>query len=55
MNYEMMLQIIANEFGTTPQEVETEIKSAISAAGLDISPQLFISLCAAKIKKDYIS
>ena len=55
MNYKRMLQLVAKEYHTTPDEVEAEIKEAIKAAGLDMSPQLFISLCVAKIKKDYIS
>ena len=55
MNYKMMLQLVAKEYNTTSQEVEDGIKEAIKAAGLDMSPQLFISLCVAKVKKDYIS
>lgn len=55
MNYRRMLQLVAKEYHTTPEEVEAEIKEAIKAAGLDMSPQLFISLCVAKVKKDYIS
>ena len=55
MNYKRMLQLVAKEYHTTPEEVEAEIKEAIQAAGLDMSPQLFISLCVAKGKKDYIS
>ena len=55
MNYKRMLQLVAKEYHTTPDEVEAEIKEAIKAAGLDMSPQLFISLCVAKVKKDYIS
>ena len=55
MNYKRMLQLVAKEYHTTPEEVEAEIKEAIQAAGLDMSPQLFISLCVAKVKKDYIS
>ena len=55
MNYKMMLQTVAKEYNTTPEEVEAGIKEAIKAAGLDMSPQLFISLCVAKVRKDYIS
>ena len=55
MNYKRMLQLVAKEYNTTPDEVEAEIKQAIKAAGLDMSPQLFIALCVAKVKKDYIS
>jgi len=55
MNYKMMLQLVAKEYNTTPEEVEEGIKEAIKAAGLDMSPQMFIALCVAKVKKDYIS
>lgn len=51
MDYNQVLRIIADENNTTPQEVETEIKKAIKAAGYDMSPQTFISLCVAKVKK----
>ena len=54
MNYKRMLQLVAKEYHTTPEEVEAEIKEAIKAAGLDMSPQMFIALCVAKVKKDYI-
>lgn len=50
MNYKMMLQLVANEHKTTPEEVEKEIKEAIKAAGYDMTPQVFIALCAAKVK-----
>ena len=55
MNYKRILQLVAKEYNTTPDEVEAEIKEAIKAAGLDMSPQMFIALCGAKVKKDYIS
>ncbi len=50
MNYKMMLRVVAEEYNTTPKEVEDGIKEAIKAAGYDMSPQLFIALCAAKVK-----
>ena len=52
MEYKSLLQAVADEFKTTPDEVEAEMKKAIKAAGYDISPQLFISLCAAKAIDD---
>ena len=52
MDYKYMIKIVAKEFNTTPALVEKEIKKAISAAGYNISPQAFISLCALKLKKD---
>ena len=57
MNYQALLKIVALEYSTTPEEVESEIKEAIRAAGYDdvMTPELFISLIAAKVRKDYIS
>lgn len=55
MDFKELLKLTAEEYGTTPAEVEKEMKKAIKAAGLDLSPQIFISLCIDSIKKDYIS
>ena len=55
MDFKELLKLTAEEYGTTPSEVEKEMKEAIKAAGLDLSPQIFISLCIDRIKKDYIS
>lgn len=57
MNYQALLKIVALEYNTTPEEVESEIKEAIRAAGYDdvMTPELFISLIVAKVRKDYIS
>ena len=54
MDYKTILQAVAEEYKTTPREVEKEIENAIKAAGYDISPQLFISLCAAKAIDDIL-
>ena len=55
MNYEQLLRVIAKKYNTTPDEVEKEIKAAIKATGLDVTPQLFIAICATKVKRDYKS
>lgn len=55
MDYKKILQSVADEYNTTPEDVEKEIKDAIKSADLNITPQLFIALVTAKIKKDYIS
>lgn len=52
MNYKRMLQLVAKEYHTTPEDVEKEIKNAIKIAGYDIEPQLFIALCAIKAMDD---
>lgn len=51
MNYEEILKTIAKNNNTTSETVENEIKDAIKNAGYDISPKLFISICAFKAKK----
>ena len=52
MNYEKLLQLVAEEYNTTPKEVEKEIKNAIKIAGYDMEPGLFIALCAKKAMDD---
>lgn len=52
MRYEKLLEIIAQENNTTPKEVDKEIREAIKSAGLDMPPELFIALNAAKVKDD---
>ena len=49
-----MLQLVAKEHNTTPKEAEKEMKAAIKAAGLDITPEVFIALCAARATMDDI-
>lgn len=48
--FEKLLEVVAKEHNTTPDEVEREIKAAINAAGLDLTPQAFIALCTARVK-----
>ena len=55
MDFKELLKLTAEEYKTTPSEVEKEMKKAIKATGLDLSPEMFISLCINRIKKDYIS
>lgn len=50
MNYKQMLKIIAKTHNTTPEEVDKEMRVAIKTAGYDISPEVFISLAAEKVK-----
>lgn len=53
MNYKKILNKVANEYNTTPEEVDAEIRSAIKAAGYnDISPELFIALISTKVKNE---
>ena len=51
MNYRKILQKVAKEYSTSPEEVDKEIRCAIKTAGLNVSPQVFISMCASKAKK----
>ena len=50
MNYKMVINLIAAENNTTPDEVDAEIRKAIKAAGYDIEPEMFIALSVAKVK-----
>lgn len=50
MDYITMLQQVAKAHQTTPQAAEAEMRRALQASGLDISPQLFLALTCAKIK-----
>lgn len=50
--FDNILNAVAEEYNTTPAEVEKEIKAAINAAGLDLSPEVFIALCSAKVKSE---
>ena len=52
MKYQALLKKIAKEYNTTPQEVEKEMRLAIKAAGLTISPALFIARTSAKVKEE---
>lgn len=51
MSYQKLLEKVAKEHGTTPEEVDSEMRSALQMAGCDIEPAQFISLAAAKVKK----
>ena len=55
MNYQQLLQKVAKEFQTTPEEVEKEMRKALVESGILMSPRAFIALASAKIKKDYKS
>ena len=51
MNYKIITEQIAADNDTTAKEVEEEMKKALKAAGLDIEPDMFISLISSGIKK----
>ena len=51
MSYSQLIEMVAREEHTTPAEVDKGIREAIDAAGYKgMPPELFISLCAAKVK-----
>ena len=52
MNYKKLLKEVAKEYNATPKEVDFEIRKAIEATGLDITPQDFISMVAEKVKSE---
>ena len=51
MRYQRLLERIAKENNTTPDEVEKEMQEALKAAGYDIEPAVFIALAASKVEK----
>ena len=51
MNYDALLKTIADKYNTTPEDVDKNIKQAIELSGHNITPELFINLCAEKVKK----
>ncbi|MGN1160636.1 MAG: hypothetical protein ACI4SX_00155 [Candidatus Fimenecus sp.] len=55
MNYQKLLERLAREHNTTPDEIEREMRKALQAAGHNIEPAMFIALAAAKAKKTIYS
>lgn len=51
MRYQRLLERVAKEYNTTPEEVEKEMREVLKAAGYDIEPAVFIALAANKVKK----
>lgn len=51
MRYQRLLEQVAKDNNTTPEEVENEMRKALQIAGYDIEPKIFIALAASKAKK----
>lgn len=51
MSYQKLLEQVAREHNITPEEVDSEMRTALKMAGYDIEPSMFITLAAAKIKE----
>lgn len=51
MKYTTLLEVLAKENKTTPEEVEREMQFAIREVGYNIEPAIFISLIAEKVKR----
>ena len=51
MSYQKLLEQVAREHNTTPEEVDVEMRTALQMAGYDIEPAMFIALATAKAKK----
>ena len=51
MSYQKLLEQVAREHNTTPEEVDSEMRTALQTAGYDIEPAMFIALATAKVKK----
>ena len=55
MNYQKLLEQLAREHNTTPDEIEREMSKALQAAGYNIKPAMFIALAATKAKRTIYS
>ena len=51
MSYQRLLEQVAREHNTTPEQVDSEMRTALQMAGYDIEPAMFIALATAKAKK----
>lgn len=51
MSYQELLEQVAREHNTTPEEVDSEMRTALQLAGYDIEPAMFIALATDKAKK----
>ena len=51
MSYQKLIEQVAREHNTTPQEVDSEMRMALHMAGYDIEPTMFIALATTKVKK----
>lgn len=52
MNYIKIVEQIATDNNTTPEEVDMEIRKALDAAKISVEPDLFISMVASKLRKN---
>lgn len=51
MSYKKLLEQVAREHNTTPEQVDSEMRIALQMAGYDIEPAMFIALATDKAKK----
>lgn len=51
MSYQKLLEQVAREHNTTPEDVDSGMRTALQMAGYDIEPVMFIALATAKAKK----
>lgn len=51
MSYQKLLKQVAREHNTTPEDVDSGMRTALQMAGYDIEPAMFIALATAKAKK----
>ena len=51
MSYQKLLEQVARKHNTTPQDVDSEMRTALQMAGYDVEPAMFIALATTKAKK----
>ena len=45
MRYQWIIETIAKEYNTTPEEVDAEMRKAVLEAGYLMSPRAFLAMC----------
>ena len=51
MTFSELILLTAAEYNTTSEEIEQEMSAALIAAGIDLSPELFIASTAKAINE----
>ena len=49
MRYQRIIETIAKQYNTTPEEVDEEMRKAVLEAGFLMSPRAFLAMCCDKL------
>ena len=53
MRYQWIIETIAKEYNTTPEEVDAEMRKAVLEAGYLMSPRAFLAMCCDKLHSEF--